>query len=118
MMSPASAETDSMKSLSPPMIRVSCAAAAAAVLHLALPAQAPAQEGRATEAAVPRLEYRLGEDPHDQPLLRRSLILDDQALREIESRVDEHVRRREEKARRERIFFEDIERLDASPFLK
>ena len=88
---------------------------AAAVLLLGLPAQTMAQEGAATGAAG--LEYRLDEDPHDQPLLRRSLILDDADLREIESRVDEFTRQREEKARRERIFFEDIERLDESPFL-
>ena len=87
---------------------------AAAALLLGLPAQPMAQESGATGAAG--LEYRLGEDPHDQPLLRRSLILDDAALRDIESRVDEFTRQREEKARRERIFFEDIERLDESPF--
>ena len=89
-------------------------ALAAAVLLLALPAPLAAQEGGASSAAG--LEYRLGEDPHDQPLLRRSLILDDADLREIEFRVDEHLRQREEKARRQRIFFEDIERLDESPF--
>ena len=100
-----------------PAIRISCGAAAAAILSLALPADLPAQHDGTAEDA-PRLEYRLGEDPRDQPLLRRSLLLDDPELRDLESRVDDHERRRREKARRERIFFEDIERLDESPFLK
>ena len=69
-----------------------------------------------TEAPV--LQYSLPEDPHDQPLLRRSIIIEDEELRSIELRVDDYERQKILRKKRERIFFEDIESLDESPFFK
>lgn len=66
----------------------------------------------------PVLQYRLPHDPHDQPLLRRSLIVEDKELRSIELKVDDYEQQKIRKKRRRGIFFEDIESLDESPFFK
>ena len=70
------------------------------------------------QSEVPVLKYRLPEDPHDQPLLRRSIIIEDAELRSIELKVDDYEQQKARKKRRQRIFFEDIESLDESPFVK
>lgn len=104
-------------------MRTSLIAAAAAVPALALclltPPSASAQESRvrASEDET-TLQYRLEEDERNPPVLRRSLFLDDPSLRALELDVIDHERRRRERDLRRRIFFEDIERLDDSPFLK
>lgn len=70
------------------------------------------------QSEVPVLKYRLPEDPHDQPLLRRSIIIEDEELRSIELKVDDYEQQKARKKQRQRIFFEDIESLDESPFVK
>ena len=94
-------------------------ALALCLLTLTPPPSASAQESRvqaSEDAAV--LQYRLEEDERNPPVLRRSLFLDDPSLRALELDVIDHERRRRERSLRRRIFFEDIERLDESPFLK
>ena len=96
---------------------------AAALLTLALclltppPASAQESQVRASEDTA-TLQYRLEEDERNPPVLRRSLFLDDPSLRAVELDVIDHERRRRERSLRRRIFFEDIERLDDSPFLR
>lgn len=96
------------------VIRKSIVLASAALLSLVIlmPSFALAQ------SEVPTLKYRLPEDPHDQPLLRRSIIIEDAELRSIELKVDDYEQQKARKKRRQRIFFEDIESLDESPFVK
>ncbi|MCY4031512.1 MAG: hypothetical protein OXF05_05290 [Hyphomicrobiales bacterium] len=70
------------------------------------------------QSKAPTLKYHLPEDPHDQPLLRRSIVIEDAELRSIELKVDDYEQQKARKKRRQRIFFEDIESLDESPFVK
>ena len=70
------------------------------------------------QSKAPVLKYHLPEDPHDQPLLRRSIIIEDAELRSIELKVDDYEQQKARKKQRQRIFFEDIESLDESPFVK
>ena len=75
------------------------------------------EEGAATGAQG--LEYRLDDDPYyDVPLLNRSHIINDGAVRSIETRVEEYRLQEERDKERQRIFLEDIEKLDDNPFLK
>ena len=83
---------------------------------LTLPATSPVL--LAQEASTPTLEYRLEEDPRNQPLLHRSLISDDKDLRAIELDVDDYELRREQRKREERRLFEGFDSLDHSPFIK
>ena len=88
---------------------------------LTLPAASPmllAQENAVGGASTPTLQFRLEEDPRNQPLLHRSLISDDKDLRAIELDVDDYELRRKQRKREERRLFEDFESLDHSPFIK
>lgn len=88
---------------------------AAGLLHLCVQESGAQENG---QDVAPMLQFWLPDDPYDQPLLRRSLISDDKELRALESQVDDYEQRQERERQRRNIFFEDIENLDNSPFLK
>lgn len=75
-----------------------------------------AQESR--KDVTPMLQFRLPEDPYNHPLLRRSLVFDDKELHDLELQVEDYEQRKVMERQRQLIFFEEIERLDNSPFLK